>query len=251
MVFVPVPSFAWSQLGLGTELPRAVPLDALTAGLSVLVPATLLQKLLLLGALVSAGCGAAALVPTRFLLPRLVAATAAVWNPFVAERLVLGHWGLLIGYGALPWLVGAVRRHGEGRGRLAPVLVLLAVSAVTPTGGLVSLVVLGPPCCGIDPALAADRPAAARMAGARRAVVATGPAACLGRSIRRRSSCGLRRPGRGRWRRAANCAGPWRGVERGGGARQPHHAVGTAGSGADGDPRGGWRPRSSGGATLS
>jgi hypothetical protein len=142
MVFVPVPSFSWSQLGLGAGLPRAVPLDALTASLSALVPAALLQKLLLLGAMVSAGCGAAALVPTRCLLPRLAAATVAVWNPFVAERLVLGHWGLLIGYGALPWLVRAVRRHGEGRGRLAPVLVLLAVCAVTPTGGLLSLVVV-------------------------------------------------------------------------------------------------------------
>jgi hypothetical protein len=142
MVFVPVPSFSWSQLGLGAELPRAVPLDALTAGLSVLVPAALLQKLLLLGAVVSAGCGAAALVPARCLLPRLAAATVAAWNPFVAERLVLGHWGLLIGYGALPWLVRAARRHGEGRGRLAPVLVLIAVCAVTPTGGLLSLVVV-------------------------------------------------------------------------------------------------------------
>jgi hypothetical protein len=142
MVFVPVPSFSWSQLGLGAELPRAVPLDALTAGLSVLVPAVLLQKLLLLAAVVSAGCGAAALVPTRSLLPRLAAATLAAWNPFVAERLVLGHWGLLIGYGALPWLVRAVRRHGEGRGPLAPVLVLLAVCAVTPTGGLLSLVIV-------------------------------------------------------------------------------------------------------------
>lgn len=142
MVFVPNPSLSWDQLGLGARLPRAVPLDAVTTVLATFVSSSVLQKAALLGALVAAGTGAAALVPTLPVLARLVAATVAVWNPFVAERLVLGHWGLLLAYGALPWLVAAVRRRREGVSGPAAVVCLLAVCALTPTGGLLSLLVL-------------------------------------------------------------------------------------------------------------
>ncbi|MCV7066382.1 hypothetical protein H7H51_12770, partial [Mycolicibacterium farcinogenes] len=38
------------------------------------------------------------------------AATLAIWNPYVAERLLQGHWSLLIGYGALPWVAVCVLR---------------------------------------------------------------------------------------------------------------------------------------------
>ena len=41
--------------------------------------------------------------------PGLTAVTLTVWNPFTVERLVLGHWTVLVGYGALPWLVLAGR----------------------------------------------------------------------------------------------------------------------------------------------
>jgi len=30
--------------------------------------------------------------------------TLAIWNPYVAERLLQGHWSLLLGYGCLPWI---------------------------------------------------------------------------------------------------------------------------------------------------
>ena len=142
MVFVPDPSFSWNQLGLGADLPRAVPLDAVTTAASALVPAQLLQKLVLIVALVAAGVGAARLVPTSSVAVRLVAVTVAVWNPYVAERLVLGHWGLLLAYGALPWLVAAVRRQRAGPGATAGVVLLLGACALTPTGGLLSLAVL-------------------------------------------------------------------------------------------------------------
>jgi hypothetical protein len=142
MVFVPDPTFSWSQLGLGPELPRAVPLDAVTTAVSAAVPAVVLQKAVLLGALVAAGTGAAALVPGLPLAARLVAVTVATWNPYVAERLVLGHWGLLLAYGTLPWLVLALRRSAPGISGVARAVLLLAVCALTPTGGLLSLAVL-------------------------------------------------------------------------------------------------------------
>jgi DNA repair exonuclease SbcCD ATPase subunit len=50
-----------------------------------------------------AAAGAARLVPTRGLAARAAAAALYAWNPFVYERLVMGHWGLLVSYAALPW----------------------------------------------------------------------------------------------------------------------------------------------------
>ena len=69
----------------------------------------LLQKLVLLGVLVMAGAGVARLTE-RSLVAQLVARHAAyVWNPFVAERLVIGHWPVLVGYAVLPWVIDAAR----------------------------------------------------------------------------------------------------------------------------------------------
>ncbi|MGQ4598058.1 hypothetical protein [Nocardia sp. R6R-6] len=95
-----------SALGLGDAAPRAVPQDALLAVLSTFVDGGLLVKAILVVALWAAAYGAATLA--RELLhaslgPQLVAATVALWNPYVAERLLQGHWSLLTGYAALPW----------------------------------------------------------------------------------------------------------------------------------------------------
>lgn len=95
-----------AALGLGDAAPRAVPQDVLLAALSSFVDGGLVVKAILLCALWAAAYGAAALA--RELLraslgPQLVAATVALWNPYVAERLLQGHWSLLAGYAALPW----------------------------------------------------------------------------------------------------------------------------------------------------
>lgn len=102
-----------SALGLGDAAPRAVPQDALLAVLSAFVDGGLLVKTILVVALWAAGYGAAMLA--RELLraslgPQLVAATVALWNPYVAERLLQGHWSLLAGYAALPWTALAAYR---------------------------------------------------------------------------------------------------------------------------------------------
>ncbi|MFF3568564.1 hypothetical protein ACFYXQ_12395 [Nocardia jiangxiensis] len=108
-----------SALGLGDAAPRAVPQDWLLATVSSVVDGGIVVKAILVAALWAAGWGAAALA--RRLLdvpvgPQLVAATIAVWNPYVAERLLQGHWSLLAGYAALPWTVLAaygIRRHAQ------------------------------------------------------------------------------------------------------------------------------------------
>ncbi|MFE9321474.1 hypothetical protein ACIHDR_01565 [Nocardia sp. NPDC052278] len=102
-----------SALGLGDAAPRAVPQDALLAAVSPLIDGGSIVKAILLVALWAAGFGAAVL--SRELLrvstgPQLVAVTVAMWNPYVAERLLQGHWSLLTGYAALPWTALAAYR---------------------------------------------------------------------------------------------------------------------------------------------
>ncbi|MEV5648195.1 hypothetical protein AB0L57_08085 [Nocardia sp. NPDC052254] len=97
-----------AALGLGDAAPRAVPQDGLLAALSVIVDGGIVVKVILLLASTAAGWGAARLARELLgvsLAPQLVAATVAIWNPYVAERLLQGHWSLLTGYAALPWTV--------------------------------------------------------------------------------------------------------------------------------------------------
>jgi hypothetical protein len=144
MVWVPDLALRSDFLGLGTGLPRAVPSDAVVAVVDQVLPGLVLQKVVLVGALVSAGVGTSRLVaagPAQT-LARLVAVTIAVWNPFVVERLVIGHWPVLIGYGVLPWIIAAGRRW-RSNGRVpVSLFVLLPVGSLSASAGLVSAVAL-------------------------------------------------------------------------------------------------------------
>lgn len=148
MVWVPDLALTRDVLGLGSGLPRAVPSDAVVAVLDEIVPGLLLQKMVLVGALVLAGAGAAELARDRSLAARLAVVSLTVWSPYVAERLWLGHWPMLLAYAAVPWLViagrrwaaaepGPVRRHGPVW--LLPVLLAGSLSA---SAGIVSSAVL-------------------------------------------------------------------------------------------------------------
>lgn len=121
--------------GLGSGLPRAVPSDGVVALLGVVLPQQLVQKALLMAALVGAGTGGAVLARDLGRPAQWAAATLLVWNPFVAERLGLGHWPLLLAYAAMPWLVVAVRDRRFAAGTL-----LLAVTAMTPASGVMAVV---------------------------------------------------------------------------------------------------------------
>jgi hypothetical protein len=62
-----------------------------------------------------------------------------VWNPYVAERLGIGHWPMLLAYAALPWVFDAARRVKRGEGSALPVLVLwLALAALSAAGGVMA-----------------------------------------------------------------------------------------------------------------
>ncbi|SBS75630.1 putative transmembrane protein [uncultured Mycobacterium sp.] len=139
-----------TALGLGESAPRAVPQDFLIAAVSPVLDGGVLVKMLLIVGLFLAGWGAArladVLVPDAGLAGQLVATTLAVWNPYVAERLLQGHWSLLVGYGSLPWVAAAViRLRGEppapSWARWAALVFWVALAGLTPTGLLLAAVV--------------------------------------------------------------------------------------------------------------
>jgi hypothetical protein len=109
MVLVPRQPFTPSMAGLAGGPPRAVPSDAVVAVASRVLPADLVQKLLLLSIFTLACSGAAALLSREPWFTRLAAGVFYTWNPFVAERLIIGQWALLLGYAGLPWALRAVR----------------------------------------------------------------------------------------------------------------------------------------------
>ncbi|GAA0337187.1 hypothetical protein NE235_24675 [Actinoallomurus spadix] len=141
MVFVPHPVFDRETFGLAGMLPRHVPSDAVVTALAQVAPADLVQKAILLAVFVIACVSASALVPSERRTARLAGGVVYAWNPFVAERLLLGQWALLLGYAALPWVARAAAR-GEPR-RLVLALVPAAVGgfAAMAVSGLVVLVV--------------------------------------------------------------------------------------------------------------
>jgi hypothetical protein len=126
-------------LGLSEAAPRAVPQDFAVALASRLIDGGIVVKALLVLALWLAGAGAARLaatvVPAAGLGGQLVATTLAIWNPYVAERLLQGHWSLLLGYGCLPWVAVAMLRLRAGPGSSWwPLVLWVAVAGLTPTG---------------------------------------------------------------------------------------------------------------------
>ncbi|MGN5236667.1 MULTISPECIES: hypothetical protein [unclassified Rhodococcus (in: high G+C Gram-positive bacteria)] len=132
-----------SALGLSDAAARAVPQDALLAWVTTVVDGGVAVTALLAASLWAAGFGAARLVsvllPGAGVPPQVAAATVAIWNPYVGERLLQGHWSLLAGYAALPWVVCAAvavrRRTGGGWWALA---FWLSVAGLTPTGVLLA-----------------------------------------------------------------------------------------------------------------
>jgi hypothetical protein len=141
MVFAPRQSLLPDGIGVGSALPRAVPSDAVVALATWLVPGDILQKIVLAAALFAAALGAGRLVPTESTWTRVVAATGYGWTAWVAERLFIGHWQLLLAYACLPWIAaaGLDLRSNEPKS-LARLVVASAPAMLTPPGGLLAAV---------------------------------------------------------------------------------------------------------------
>ena len=211
-----------SALGLGEAAPRAVPQDFAVATLSAVIDGGVIVKVVLMAALFLAGWGAARLaaqlLPDAGLPGQLVATTVTIWNPYVAERLLQGHWSLLLAYGCLPWVARAVVRLRTGpadRSAWASAMFWIALAGLTPTGVIlaatVALVCIAVPGTGI----ARIRCGAAALVIA---VLAASPwltASALGTALGSSQSSGLApfaaraEPGLGTLGSLAGLAGIW------------------------------------------
>lgn len=128
-----------AALGLTEAAPRALPQDFFVAVTSAVLDGGVVVKALLLAGLWLAGWGAARLAAAVLgagLPGQFIAATLAIWNPYVAERLLQGHWSLLVGYGCLPWVAVCVLRlrGSSGFGPVWGLMFWIALAGLTPTG---------------------------------------------------------------------------------------------------------------------
>ena len=131
-----------AALGLSEAAPRALPQDFAIGLATDLVDGGLVVKALLVAGLVLAGWGAArlaaAVVPGAGVAGQLVAVTIAIWNPYVGERLLQGHWSLMVGYGCLPWVATTMLRLRTSE--VAPwfevcaLVFWIGLAGLTPTG---------------------------------------------------------------------------------------------------------------------
>ena len=139
-----------AALGLSDAAPRALPQDFAVALASHVLDGGIVVKVLLIAGLWLAGWGsarlAAAVLPDAGVGGQFVAATLAVWNPYVAERLLQGHWSLLVGYGCLPWVAATVLRMRSARAtplwiEIGTLTFFTALAGLTPTGLLLAVTV--------------------------------------------------------------------------------------------------------------
>lgn len=128
-------TMALNDLATGRDgLPRAVPQDTVLAWLSPLIPPPVTVSVLMLAAGWTGALGAAAFA--RHVGGHRVAVAIApaltLWSPFVAERLLQGHWSVVAAGMLLP-TVALTAMRGT-RGSMLALVLLMAVCALTPTG---------------------------------------------------------------------------------------------------------------------
>ena len=138
MVVVPHPSLSLSAFGCGDLPARNAPQDGVLALAGQLIDASFLARLLLFTAALLGAYGAVALA--RYVQAGTVGTAAAmtitIYNPFVVERLLQGHWSLVMA----AWLLPGIAAWGfTGQWRLQVVALWLA--SLTPTGAITALIV--------------------------------------------------------------------------------------------------------------
>ena len=137
MVAVPHQTLLPWMWGGSQAPPRAVPQDVYIALLDDVLPGDLLQKVLLTGLVLGALGGVALLMRPLGRAGQVAAMSAYCWSAYFYERLVIGHWGLLLAYAALPWVVLAARAQRAGNRRAGGALVVVVLLGTwVPTGGL-------------------------------------------------------------------------------------------------------------------
>jgi hypothetical protein len=136
MLVLDSPALSPGALGTGDLPARNAPQDGLLALLGTFLPASWVARLLIVGGAVAGAGGAVwlARVQGAGRLATLAAVTLVLWNPFVVERLLQGHWSLVIAGWLLPLIAAAGLSGRPAVGWLA-----MWVASLTPTGALFAL----------------------------------------------------------------------------------------------------------------
>lgn len=136
MLILDAPALSPAALGFGDLPARNVPQDGVLAVVGTLVPASWFVRVLLVGAAVAGAVGAGWLARQRrgSAWGTAAAITVVLWNPFVVERLLQGHWSLVIA----AWLLPLIAAAGLA-GRTWIAWLAMWVASLTPTGALFSL----------------------------------------------------------------------------------------------------------------
>lgn len=127
MVVLAHPALSVGALGFGDLPARNVPQDGLLA-LAGFIDASWFVRLLLFGCAIGGVWGATKLTSNPWAQAATI--TVTLWNPFVVERLLQGHWALVIA----AWLVPAlIATKGDLR--------VYWLCTLTPTGAVFGLVI--------------------------------------------------------------------------------------------------------------
>ena len=131
MAVVDDPALTLGALGFGDLPSRNAPQDGVLAllGLPGLIPVSWVVRVLLVAAGLAGAWGTMQLGRAQF-----AAVTVALYNPFVVERLLQGHWSLVLAAWLLP-LVVALRAHPRAQ------IVAMWAASLTPTGAVIAGVV--------------------------------------------------------------------------------------------------------------
>src|SRR5206468_6739692 len=121
--------------------PRAVPSSFLADILSRAFTGQVAEKALLFAIFAGATWGAARLVPSLRPAARIGAGLLYAWNPFTYERILIGHWALLVGYAAMPFVASVAigLRRRERRAALRLEVALACASVGGPYTGVMSV----------------------------------------------------------------------------------------------------------------
>jgi hypothetical protein len=157
-----------------------VPSDLVVALLARVIPVQFVEKLILLAIFTAACAGAAALLSSRWpaspggerraMLGQLAAGVFYAWNPFVAERLIMGQWAMLLGYAGLPWVLRELAAWPEaGKSRMWRVGRLVLAILPAAVGGFAAMSITA--IAALPVALCGGGPAGTQRARLRRTAV--------------------------------------------------------------------------------
>lgn len=108
MAFGPREHIPPEAFGLGSDFGRRLPTFLAIALSGPIGASEYFGKVVIFSIPLLAGLGMHRLAPTRSEAARYVAGILYAINPFVYERLVAGHWHLLLGYALLPWALPTI-----------------------------------------------------------------------------------------------------------------------------------------------